>query len=163
MPRKLFTIDQTLTLLAETPRRITALTAALSPRQLRTAPKRGEWSANDVLAHIRACADVRGDCIPAIIAGDMATLRAIDPRNYMETTDYVELEFEPSFRAFARQRANLLKVLKQLPRKSWSRTVTVTGAGAPLVRSVLFYAQWVARHERPHLKQIEHIVSTMRK
>jgi hypothetical protein len=27
-----------------------------------------------------------------------------------------------------------------------------------LERTVLFYAQWLARHERPHLKQIERIV-----
>jgi hypothetical protein len=25
---------------------------------------------------------------------------------------------------------------------------------------VLFYAQWLARHERPHVKQIERIVNT---
>lgn len=36
------------------------------------------------------------------------------------------------------------------------------GAGKPLVRTVLSYAQWLARHERPHVKQIEHIVNTMR-
>jgi hypothetical protein len=26
---------------------------------------------------------------------------------------------------------------------------------------VLFYAQWLARHERPHVKQVERIVNTM--
>jgi len=28
-----------------------------------------------------------------------------------------------------------------------------------LVRSVHFYAQWLARHERTHVKQIERIVN----
>lgn len=90
-------------------------------------------------------------------------MRAINPRTWIKSTDYLELEFAPSFRAFTKQRAKLLKVLERLPRKGWSRTVTVTGAGAPLVRSVLFYAQWVARHERPHIKQIESIVDTMQR
>jgi len=39
-----------------------------------------------------------------------------------------------------------------------SRSTTVTGAGAKLERSVLFYGRWLAGHERPHIKQIAHIV-----
>ena len=63
MPKRPLTIEQVLTLLAETPPRIAALTAGLAPAQLRTAPNHDEWSANDVLAHLRACADMWGDCI----------------------------------------------------------------------------------------------------
>jgi hypothetical protein len=37
----------------------------------------------------------------------------------------------------------------------------VTGAGKILERTVLFYADWLARRERPHVKQIERIVNTM--
>ena len=162
MPRRSLTIEQVLTLLAETPRRIAALTAGLTPAQLRTAPNRDEWSVNDVLAHLRACADVRGNCIPAITAEDRPTLRAVDPRTWIKKTDYLELEFRPSFRAFAKQRADLLAVLEPLPHEGWSRAATVTGAGRPLERTVLHYAQWLARHERPHVKQIERIANTMR-
>jgi hypothetical protein len=63
-------------------------------------------------------------------------------------------------RAFAAQRAGLLAVLEPLPREGWSRAATVTGAGKALQRTVLFYAQWLARHERPHVKQIERIVNS---
>jgi hypothetical protein len=38
---------------------------------------------------------------------------------------------------------------------------TVTGAGKPRERTVYTYAQWLANHERPHIKQIEHIVNTI--
>src|SRR5487761_1341461 len=55
------TTEQVLTLLAETPARIAALTADLAPAQLHTPPNHDEWSANDVLAHLRACADVWGN------------------------------------------------------------------------------------------------------
>jgi hypothetical protein len=37
----------------------------------------------------------------------------------------------------------------------------VTGAGKPLERTVLFYANWLARHERRHVDQIEQIVRTL--
>jgi hypothetical protein len=160
MPNKSLTTEQVLTLLAETPSRIAALTADLAPDQLQTSPAHDEWSANDVLAHLRACADVWGNCIVAILAEDTPTLRAINPRTWIKKTDYLDLEFQPSLHAFTTQRADLLAVLEPLPPDAWLRTATVTGAGKALERTVLFYAQWLARHERPHVKQIAHIVNT---
>jgi hypothetical protein len=44
-------------MLAATSPRLVALTANLTPAQLRTPPQPDEWSANDVLAHLRACAE----------------------------------------------------------------------------------------------------------
>jgi hypothetical protein len=94
-----------------------------------------------------------------MISEDMPTLRAVNPRTWIKKTDYLELEFRHSLRSFATQRADLLAVLEPLPHEGWSRSATVTGAGKPLQRTVLFYAQWLARHERPHVKQIERIVN----
>ena len=162
MSRSSLTLEQILTALAETPPRIAELTVGLTTAQLHAAPNRGEWSANDVLAHLRSCADMWGNCIVAMIAQDTPTLRAVNPRTWIKQTDYLEQEFRPSLRAFTRQRTDLLAVLKPLAPKGWSRAATVTGAGAPLVRTVHTYAQWLARHERPHVKQIERIVNTMR-
>ena len=162
MPNTSLTADRILTLLAETPSRIAALTADLTPSQLHARPDHDEWSANDVLAHLRACADVWGNCIMAMIAEDTPTLRAVNPRTWIKKTDYLELEFQPSLRSFTTQRADLLAVLEPLPREGWSRTATVTGAGKPLQRTVLFYGHWLARHERQHVKQVEHIVNMMR-
>ena len=162
MPSRSLTIEQILTLLAETPPRMAALTAGLEPAQLHTAPNPGEWSANDVLAHLRACADMWGNCIAAIIAEDTPTIRAVNPRTWIKKTDYLELEFRPSLRSFTTQRADLLTVLRPLPHQGWSRAATVTGAGKPLIQTVLSYADRLARHERPHVKQIERIVNTVR-
>jgi hypothetical protein len=154
------TIEQILALLAETPQRLDTFTASLTPTQLHTTPNYDGWSANDVLAHLRACADVWGNCIMAMIAEDTPTLRAVNPTAWIKKTDYLELEFLPSLRSFAVQRANLLAVLELLPHESWSRAATVTGAGKVLERTVLAYAQRLARHERAHVKQIERIVNT---
>jgi DinB superfamily len=162
VPRKLFIVEQILSTLTATPSRITELTIDLSEAQLHTVPGSDEWSANDVLAHLRACADMWGNCIVAIITQDKPTLRAVNPTTWIKKTDYLEQEFQPSLRAFAKQRTDLLAGLEPLPRKSWSRTATVTGAGKPLERTVLFYARWLAGHERPHIKQIERIVNTTR-
>ena len=152
------TIEQALTLLAETPARIAALASGLSPAQLRRRPGPDEWSANDVLAHLRACADVRGGYILRMLVEDGLTLRAMNPRSWMQKTDYPDLEFGASFVAFAVQRADLLAVLEPLPRGGWSRSATVIGAGKPLEKDVLFYADWLVVHERPHIKQIASIL-----
>jgi len=96
-----------------------------------------------------------------MIAEDEPTLRAVNPRTWINSTDYLDLEFRRSLRTFAAQRAELLAVLQPLPPEDWSRAATVTGAGKVLERTVLFYAQWLARHERPHVKQVERIVKTM--
>src|SRR6266699_4473855 len=107
MPSTSLTIERVLTLLAETPTRIAALTTDLSPEELQMRPAPDEWSANGVLAHLRACADVWGNCIMTIIAEDRPTWRAVSPRTWIKQTDYPELQFRPSVHAFTTQRADL--------------------------------------------------------
>jgi hypothetical protein len=85
----------------------------VAPARLRTRPSEDEWSANEVPAHLRACADFRGGAILTILAEDTPKIRAVDPRLWMrEQTDYPDLDFRRSLRTFAKQRANLLGVLE---------------------------------------------------
>ena len=153
--RKQFTIEQVLAMLEEHPRRIAAATADVPPARLRRDRVLGEWTATDILAHLRCCSDARGDFIPLILAERRPTLRAIDPRSLLEQVDYRELEFRASLRTYTRQRGRLVALLKKLPRASWSCTAMVTGGGPARERTVLFYAQWLARHEPAHVKHIE--------
>lgn len=154
--------EQLLAMLAAGPPRIAAATAGVADERLRAAPGEGEWPALEVLAHLRACADMWGDAIAAILASERPTLRAINPQTWIEKTDYREQPFEPSLRAFERQRAALLTTLESLEPDAWQRTASVTGAGKPLERSVHFYAQWLATHERAHVKKIERMAKEMR-
>lgn len=155
------TIEQLLTMLSQTPSRIAALTGALAASQLHTAPGPGEWSVNDVLAHLRSCADVWGNYIELILAEEMPTIRAVNPTTWIKKTDYPEQEFVPSLQAFTMQRTELLAILEPLAPEDWSRAATVTGAGKPRVRTVNTYAHWLANHERSHLRHIERVVNAM--
>src|SRR5437868_15434230 len=101
--------------LAATPIRLRELTRGLSPARLRARPSRDEWSVNEVLAHLRACADARGECIPRIVAEDHPTFRAVNPLSWIEQTGYRDLEFASSLRAFTTQRAALVTLLQSLP------------------------------------------------
>lgn len=159
---KPLTIEQNLTLLAATPSRIAGLTEDLPPAQLLAPPEAGAWSARDVLAHLRACADMWGKYIGEILSQDRPTIKAVNPTTWIKQTNYREQEFQPSLQAFTVQRAELLAVLKPLPPEAWSRMATVTGAGKPRERTVQTYAQWLANHEQSHIRQIERIANTMR-
>ena len=76
MPRGVMTVEQILTALAEGPPRIAENTVGLTRAQLHAAPAPGEWSANEVLAHLRSCADVWGDCMR-----EMLKLHGVGPRS----------------------------------------------------------------------------------
>ena len=162
MTRQAFNIEQVLALSAETPRRIALITGCMQAHQLRVSIEDGGWSATDVLAHLRSCADVWGQGIASMIAEDRPSIRAVNPRTWVKSTGYAEQDFQSSLDAFARQRAELLATLQSLAAEDWSRSATVTGAGKVQERTLLFYADRLARHEQLHLGQIDRIVKSVR-
>lgn len=155
------TIEQLLALLESTPARIAGLTVGLSATQLLEPSNPDEWSARDVLAHLRACSDMWGKYIVVILTEERPSFKAVNPTTWIKQTDYREQEFEPLLKAFSLQRAVLLAVLRRLSAEDWSRAATVSGAGKPRERTVYTYAQWLANHERSHLKQIERIANAV--
>jgi hypothetical protein len=162
VPDRELTIEESLALLAETPSRLAALTVGLEPAQLQVAPSPGEWSANDVLAHLRSCADFWGNYISRILAEDRPTWREVSARTWLKRTDYPTLEFRSSLRSFTAQRAELLAILELLPREAWSRAALVKSTGKVLELTVLSYADRMARHERQHVEQIALIAEARR-
>jgi hypothetical protein len=157
---KALTLEQILIQLPETPRRIAASTNGVAPAELRKSSVPGEWSATEVLAHLRACADVWGNNIVRIIGEDRPAWVAVNPRSWIEQTDYAQMAFAASLRAFTKQRADLMAVLEPLPRRGWSRVALVSGGAPTRECTVLYYAERLARHERAHVKQIGRILQT---
>jgi hypothetical protein len=144
--------EQVLKVLAATSPRLTAVAPgpALDRR-----PGPDEWSAGEVLAHLRSCGDVCGGCVRRILAADVPTIRAVNPRTWIERTDYAQRGWAEHLPAFLTARTELLEVLSALDAAGWERRAVVVGAGRPVERTVLSYAAWLASHERPHVKQIE--------
>lgn len=156
MPRDLLPAETILSLLEFTPRHLAELTAHVPPQILNQQPAAGEWSLGQVLAHLRACADVWGEryMLP-ILRQEHPTIKALNPRTWILSTNYLQLEFLPSLLAFADQRARLLKVLSALSPQDWQRGNTLIGAGKPLQQTLHLHADRMARHDHTHLKQIE--------
>lgn len=158
---EVLSIEQILRQLRDGPPQIDRLTAKLSAAALRTRPTPDEWSINDNLAHLRASADVWGTSMGRIVAEDNPTFTSINPRAHMRKTDYPELEFAPSFRAFAEQRDALVAMLEALPEASWKRTAIVNVYGERFDFTVMYYGDKLARHEAVHIPQIESVVQAL--
>jgi hypothetical protein len=155
------TIDAVMEILRTTVPRLDELTRGVSQKRLTTVTDYG-WSVNDQLAHLRACHDVLGGNMLRIVREDHPAWRAMSPRGWQKQTDYFEWKFAPAFEAFRAQRAELLKVLESLPTADWERTATVSAPpGVTYEYSVLFYGDWMAGHERSHLKHIERILKEL--
>jgi DinB superfamily len=161
MARPLMSSEQILGILQETPDRLSEVTAGLTEAQLHASPVPGEWSVTEILGHLRSCADVWGEAIETITATDHPTIRAVNPRTWIKRTDYCELPFGSSLKAFTRQRIELLEVLAGLSSQAWSRSATVVGGGNPLELTVHRYAHRLARHERTHWRQVAKTVQAL--
>jgi hypothetical protein len=147
--------ESLLKLLAATPRRIASLSREVEISKLHFRPHPDSWSANDILAHLRACADVWGKSIVDMITGDHPKLRYISPRSWIRKTDYLELEFRVSLKAFTDQRRELLRALKGLSIEDWSCSATFTATTKGREQTVFSYARRIAEHENKHCDQIE--------
>jgi len=154
-------IEKILKLLAETPRRMASMTRGLENSRLHIKPDKDSWSVNDILAHLRSCADVWGKSIMAMISEDDPTLRYVSPRTWIRKTDYPEQEFRISLQALAKQRNDLLKSLKTLAIEDWSRAATFTGTIKGREQTVFSYARRIAEHENHHFYQIERVLISM--
>ena len=146
------TPEQVLEVLTAAPERL----AAVGPGSaLDRRPAPDEWSAGEVLAHLRSCDEVWGGCIRRILSEPTPTIRAVSPRTWIETTDDRQRDYAEHLSGFLQSRAHLLEVLRGLAPADWERRALVTGAGRPVERTVLSYALRLASHERPHLGQVE--------
>ncbi len=154
-------IEKVLQLLAKTTRRIAALSNNLDNASLNFKPDDVSWSANDILAHLRACADVRSKSIMAMLSQEHPTLRHISPRTWMKKTDYAKQDFHVSFEAFTKQRNELLKLLKSLKNKDWSRGATFTAITKGREQTVFSHANIIAQHEDEHCNQIEALLKQL--
>jgi hypothetical protein len=152
------TVDATMEILRTTVLRLEGLTRRVSQKRLSTVTDYG-WSVNDQLAHLRACHDVLGGNMLRIVREDHPAWKGMAPRTWQERTDYFEWKIQLAFEAFRAQRAELLEVLEPLPPSGWERTATVWAPpGVVYEYSTLYYGDWMARHERSHLKHIARIL-----
>jgi hypothetical protein len=155
VPTRQLAVDEIMAILPATVPRLSELTARLTPTQLHAPPSPGKWSVNDVLAHLRACQDVLGGNVLRILAEDHPAWKGMSPRTWQRRSGHHDWQYRPALEAFAKQRSEFLSVVEMLPLAAWQRTATVTGmVGDVHEYTAQFYGDWLAGHERAHLKKL---------
>jgi len=147
-------IRAVLTLLSETPKTIARIAQGLDEQQLHRQPDVDAWSAQEIVAHLRACAEVWGRSIDRMVTEDHPTIRYVSPRGWIRKTDYLQQDFRETLRKFSEQRAGLVTRLRKLPARGWTRSATFTGTTSGRDGTVLSYANRIAEHEVRHLDQL---------
>jgi hypothetical protein len=152
------TAEAVMEILRTTVPRLTEVTRGVTEGRLTALTDYG-WSVNDQLAHLRACHDVLGGNMLRIVREDHPAWRGMSPRAWQKQTDYFEWKFPPALESFRAQRAELLEVLEPLPPAAWKRTATVSAPPSRVYEySLLYYGDWMARHELSHLHHMERIL-----
>jgi DinB family protein len=151
-------IRAVLMLLSETPKQIARIIRGCSDPQLHRKPAADAWSAQEVVAHLRACADVWGRSINRMLAEDHPTIRYVSPRGWIKKTDYLQVSFRDTLRAFSDERMVLVKTLTKLTASDWARGATFTATTLGRRATVLSYATRIADHEVRHLDQLRRTV-----
>lgn len=137
--------------LAAVPERIRRAMAGWSDERLRAAPA-GEWSAGDILAHLRASDAIMAPRVLMMLAREDPPLPAFDERRWAEVAGYADRDFATSLAVFAGLRAELVAVLRRLAPDDWLRTGTHETRGEA---TLLVVARGLVDHEEEHCAQLE--------
>src|SRR5215217_6829606 len=147
-------IEKYLRITSETPQQIEQAAKGLEEARLQFKAGNQSWSVNEILAHLRSCADLWTHSIYAMLAENEPTFSDINERKWAKVTRYAELPFRDSFHAFSLQRENLLRVLKALPLESWERSAIIFERK----HTIFTQTRRLAKHEMEHIEQIENLL-----
>jgi hypothetical protein len=149
-------IEKYLDVLEEIPHFIDDATKGIEDTFLQAKPDQRSWSVNEILAHLRSCADVWTYSIYAMLAENEPVLPAINERKWANVTGYAAVPFQESFQAYLLQREDLLRVLKALPFKSWGKSAVIFERK----HTVFTQVRRMAKHEQEHCEQIESLLQS---
>ena len=154
MKATLAEIEKYLSILSQTPPRIQQAAKGWDEARLQSKTGDKAWSVNEILAHLRACADLWTHSIYAMLAEKQPVFSDINERKWAHVTRYAELSFAQSFQAFSLQRENLSRVLQALPFEAWERSALIFERR----HTVFTQTRRLAKHELEHVEQIENLL-----
>lgn len=138
-----------------TPRRLAASSAGLDNARLVRAPAPGEWSALEILNHLRACEEVWMHSVHAMLAHENPRLQEIHPRQWIKTrSPYVTQTFANCLRVFTLRREALLITLSALSPADWAREGRIDGKS----HTVYSQVRRMVQHENTHCDEIDAVL-----
>ncbi|HZR00522.1 MAG TPA: DinB family protein [Chloroflexota bacterium] len=138
--------------LAAAPRRLRELLGGRD--DARTRRRRGEhdWSAAEILLHLRASDAILASRIPLVLARPGIPLPGVDERAYGRVLERTGPSVAEQVEAFEARRRELVAVLRALAPEEWETTGQHEELGAISVRGIV---ERIVEHEAEHLAQME--------
>ena len=137
--------------LAATPVRLEDLFAGRDEATLRASSSGGEWSALDVLIHVRASDEIIAPRLVQMLVRDDPLLPAFDERRWAEVVGYAEFPPALLLARFAARRDELLHALRRCDAAAWDRSGQHEVSGRQTLWTI---ASHLAAHEAEHLEQL---------
>ena len=147
-------VSNVLSRLAGVPSRIARASAALTEAAKRPTTGDGEWSAGDILAHLRASNDIWSHRMHAILVRDNPPLPAYDERRWAGVAGYAQIDYASSLNIYTLQRAELVTMLRGIALDDWQRFGTHEVKGSMTLVDVVLS---LVEHEEEHCAQLEAI------
>lgn len=145
--------------LASTAAQVAALVAGLTPEQLRWRPEAGEWSAKEIVAHLRDAADIWGGRLHRTAEEDTPFLPGFDEGQLARVRSYYYEHYGLALDAFTFYRGHTLALLRSLDDAGWLRAAQHEEAGRLTIADMV---ERMADHERDHLDQLRRTLDALR-
>jgi len=139
-------------MLAENARRVEVLFAGLSEADVRRAPAPNEWSAFEVLIHMRTAEAIMMPRLLQILVRPGVRVPDMDGHRWAALLTRARLPVDQQVAAFAARRRELVGLLETLGPLEWATAGEHELLGELTVRGI---AEHAAVHEQEHLAQIE--------
>jgi uncharacterized damage-inducible protein DinB len=143
--------DEVLATLAVMPSRLREVVARAAPRALERRPGPDEWSAFQVVCHVRDAALAYTGRFRWMVFDDDPFLPNFDENNWVAASRDTVADLSAILDEIAASRADLIRVLSRLPESGWQRTGRHEVAGTVVLDH---YVRHHAAHEQLHLAQI---------
>ena len=149
-------IDQLLRDLEATPVRLEELFAGRDDAALRARAGTDNWSALDVLIHLRASDEIIAPRLVQLLVRDEPPLPAFDERRWADVVGYDAFPPALLLARFAARRDELLHALRRCAAAAWERTGRHEEDGSLTLWTI---ASRLAAHEAEHLTHLTHLLA----
>jgi uncharacterized damage-inducible protein DinB len=149
-----YTINQALTSLAGTARRLERLVAGLSATKATARPSPDKWSAKEIVCHLADCELVYGLRYRTIISEPGSVLTAFDQDAWANNLQYRQQSLKGALTTFKALRSGHIALLKGLPEAAWNKSGQHASYGELTLQQLVTH---LVDHDRNHTAQVEHL------
>lgn len=115
-----------------------------------------EWSAAEILAHVRASEDILLPRVYQILVRDNPPLPAFDERRWAEIAGYAAMPVDAHFARIVIRRYELIQLLRSLTPEAWQRTGVHEERGAVTLEQIVAH---IVGHAEEHQHQMEKLLA----